>query len=110
MNCHTNRNPINRPSCWGPNASRRYPNDPPGPGIAAPNSLHTMPSQTTITSAASQPSIACGPPSAVNKSGIVINGPIPIMLFMFRAVACTTPKRCGAWVAGGMDGASISTR
>ena len=34
-----------------------------------------MPSQMTITSATSQPSIACGPPSAVMSSGIVMNGP-----------------------------------
>ena len=48
-----------------------------------------------MTSATIQPSIACGPPSAVISSGIVMNGPIPIMLIMFRAVAWTRPKRRG---------------
>ena len=58
MNCQTNKNAIKRPKRSRPNASRRYPNDPPGPGIAAPSSLQTMPSQMTITSARSQPSMA----------------------------------------------------
>src|SRR6185295_20185646 len=40
-----------------------------------------------------QPSIACGPPSAVISSGIVMNGPTPIMLIMLSAVAWTRPKR-----------------
>ena len=47
----------------------------------------------TMTSATIHPSIACGPPSAVNSSGIVMNGPIPIMLIMLRAVAWRSPKR-----------------
>jgi hypothetical protein len=46
-----------------------------------------MPSQMTITSATAQPSMACGPPSAVISSGIVMNGPMPIMLIMLSAVA-----------------------
>ena len=66
---------------------------PPDPGIAAPSSLHIMPSQMTITSATTQPSMACGPPSAVISSGIVMNGPMPIMLIMLSAVACSRPKR-----------------
>ena len=41
----------------------------------------------TMTSATSHPSSACGPPSAVISSGIVMNGPIPIMFDMFSAVA-----------------------
>ena len=52
-----------------------------------------MPSHTTITSATIQPSIACGPPSAVISSGIVMNGPIPIMLIMLSAVAWSRPNR-----------------
>ncbi len=64
--------------------------------MAAPSSLHTMPSQTTMTSATIQPSIACGPPSAVISSGIVMNGPIPIMLIMLSAVAWSSPNRRGS--------------
>src|SRR6185436_18271787 len=67
--------------------------DPPDPGIAAPSSLHTIPSQITITSATIQPSIACGPPMADISSGIVMNGPAPIMLVMLRAVAGRSVKR-----------------
>src|SRR5215510_15097373 len=52
-----------------------------------------MPSHTTITSPTIHPSIACGPPSAVISSGIVMNGPIPIMLIMLSAVAWSRPKR-----------------
>ena len=46
-----------------------------------------MPSHMTITSATSQPSIAGGPPSADMSSGIVMNGPMPIMFVMLSAVA-----------------------
>ena len=53
----------------------------------APNSLQTMPSHRTITRAATQPSMACGPPSADMSSGIVMKGPMPIMFVMFSAVA-----------------------
>ncbi len=66
---------------------------PPEPGIAAPSSLQTIPSAMTMISATSQPSSACGPPSAVISSGIVMNGPMPIMFDMFSAVACSRPKR-----------------
>jgi hypothetical protein len=37
--------------------------------------------------------MAWGPPRADIKSGIVMNGPTPIMFDMFRAVACTSPNR-----------------
>src|SRR2546430_14563312 len=37
------------------------------------------------------PSIACGPPITVTMSGIVINGPTPIMSIMFSAVAEPSP-------------------
>ena len=58
-----------------------------------------MPSATTMTSATSQPSRACGPPSAVISSGIVMNGPMPIMFDMFRAVACKQAEAAfeGGW-------------
>src|SRR2546429_9181180 len=62
-------------------------NEPPDPGSAAPSSLQTIPSHTTTTSATSQPSIAWGPPSADMRSGIVMNGPIPIMFVILSAVA-----------------------
>ena len=37
--------------------------------------------------------MACGPPSADMRIGIVMKGPIPIMFDMLRAVACSRPKR-----------------
>src|SRR5262249_30500043 len=37
--------------------------------------------------------MACGPPSADIRIGIVMNGPIPIMFDMLSAVACNKPKR-----------------
>src|ERR1044072_1609098 len=74
--------------------------EPPEPGMAAPSSLQIIPSEIVMTNATSQPSIACGPPSVDNNSGIVMNGPMPIMLVMFSAVASNNPKRrkrCGSW-------------
>src|SRR5437588_82910 len=56
--------------------------------MAAPSSLQTIPSGIAIRTATIQPNIAWGPPSADIKSGIVMNGPTPIMFDMFRAVAC----------------------
>jgi hypothetical protein len=47
----------------------------------------------TMTRATSQPTSACGPPSADIRSGMVMNGPTPIMFDMFKAVACRRPKR-----------------
>ncbi len=38
-----------------------------------------------------QPSMACGPPMAPTISGMVMNGPTPIMSIMFSAVALLTP-------------------
>src|SRR5580765_3447932 len=55
-----------------------------------------MPSHATITSPTIHPSIACGPPSAVMSNGMVMNGPIPIMLIMLSAVAWSKPKRRGS--------------
>ncbi len=61
--------------------------------MEAPSSLHTIPSGMTISTATSHPSMACGPPSALMSSGIVMNGPTPIMFDMLRAVAWSRPKR-----------------
>src|ERR1051325_1225887 len=58
-----------------------------------------MPSGMAMSAPSNQPSIACGPPSADISSGIVMNGPMPIMFDMFSAVAWSSPKRrsrCGA--------------
>src|SRR2546428_12093888 len=66
--------------------------------MAAPSSLQIMPSGMAISTATSQPSMACGPPRADINSGMVMNGPMPIMLDMFSAVAWSKPKRrtrCG---------------
>ena len=65
--------------------------DPPEPGMAAPSSAHTRPSQMANTAPRIQPSIACGPPIAPTIRGMVMNGPTPIMSIMFSAVALPTP-------------------
>src|SRR5882757_2511430 len=93
MNCQINRKAISRPKVSRPYPSRRYRYEPPDPGMAAPSSLQTIPSGIAISTATIQPNIACGPPSADIKSGIVMNGPTPIMFDMFSAVDCNSPKR-----------------
>src|SRR4051812_15625837 len=68
-----------------------------------------MPSQMTITSATTQPSIACGPAMADIRSGIVMNGPAPIMLVMLSAVAGSRPK-CRTSCGGASDRLDGSAR
>src|SRR5437879_5950839 len=58
--------------------------------MEAPSSAQTSPSQITSRAPNIQPSIACGPPIAAMISGIVINGPTPIMSIMLSAVAPVT--------------------
>ena len=82
---------------------------PPDPGMAAPSSLQIIPSEIVITSATSQPSIACGPPRVDKSRGMVMNGPMPIMFVMLSAVASSKPKRrnkCG--VSAGFSGFNFS--
>ncbi len=55
-----------------------------------------------MTRPAIHPSMARGPPMAAINAGIVMNGPIPIIVDMLRAVAWSSPKR--RWSAGGADG------
>src|SRR5579863_7228704 len=45
----------------------------------------------------SQPSMDCGPPMEAINSGMVMNGPIPTMLDMLRAVAWSKPKARVRW-------------
>src|SRR5690242_6626161 len=52
--------------------------------------------------------MACGPPSAVMSSGIVMNGPAPIMFVMFSAVADNRPNRRSSGAAA--DGSPASPR
>src|SRR6185369_7496321 len=59
--------------------------------MAAPNSAQMRPSQKANNAPQIQPSMACGPPAALIISGIVMNGPTPIMSIMFRVVACHRP-------------------
>src|SRR5277367_1333908 len=89
--CQTNKNEISRPSLFRPYISRKYPYDPPDPGIAAPNSAHTSPSHSAKNAPSTQPNIACGPPIALMIKGMVMNGPTPIMSIMFSAVAPPRP-------------------
>ena len=46
---------------------------------------------------------------AAIKTGIVMNGPIPIMFDMFSAVACSKPKRLGRLCSAGcgIDSAGV---
>src|SRR5688572_17999970 len=60
-----------------------------------------MPSQMTMTRATSQPSIDCGPMSADMSSGMVMNGPAPIMFVMLSAVAGSRPKWRVSWELAG---------
>src|SRR5215470_3778825 len=62
--------------------------------MAAPSSAQTRPSQIASTAPAAQPSMACGPPIAATMSGMVMNGPTPIMSVMFSAMALlrVTPR------------------
>src|SRR5437868_3575964 len=57
-----------------------------------------MPSQSASTAPRIQPSMACGPPIAPTISGIVMNGPTPIMSIMLRAVALVSvSSRARPW-------------
>src|SRR5271157_5589425 len=59
--------------------------------MAAPSSAHTRPSHKANSAPKIQPSMACGPPAAAMMSGMVMNGPTPIMSIMFSVVACSRP-------------------
>jgi hypothetical protein len=90
-----NRKLISLPSRFGPKASDKYRYGPPVPGIAAPSSAHTNPSQMATSAPISQPSIACGPFIAVSIRGMVMNGPTPIISSIFAEVASRSPSlRC----------------
>src|ERR1019366_3147006 len=73
--------------------------------MAAANSAHTNPSQRAKIAPKIQPSMACGPPAALTISGIVMNGPTPIMSIMFSVVApaSPTPRISSGW-SGGLFG------
>src|ERR1017187_8622710 len=71
--------------------------------MAAPNSAHTNPSQRAKTAPKIQPSMACGPPAALTISGMVMNGPTPIMSIMFSVVAPASPTpRISSGCAAGL--------
>src|SRR5208282_1445059 len=57
----------------------------------APSSAQTSPSHSASTAPAIQPSMAWGPPAALTISGMVMNGPTPIMSIMFSVVAPARP-------------------
>src|ERR1019366_1987730 len=73
--------------------------------MAAPNSAQTRPSHRAKTAPKIQPSMACGPPAALTISGMVMNGPTPIMSIMFSVVApaSPTPRISSGW-SGGLFG------
>src|ERR1039457_7064332 len=73
--------------------------------MAAPNSAHTNPSHKAKTAPKIQPSMACGPPAALTISGMVMNGPTPIMSIMFSVVAPASPTpRISSGCSGGLFG------
>ena len=76
--------------------------------MAAPNSAHTRPSHRAKTAPKIQPSMACGPPAALTISGMVMNGPTPIMSIMFSVVApaSPTPRISSGW-SGGLSWAHV---
>src|SRR5207248_8275185 len=57
-----------------------------------------------------QTSIACGQPMANIRSGIVMNGPIPIMFVMLSAVAWTRPNRRVRFSAAPLDARTTAPR
>ena len=59
--------------------------------MAAPSSAQTRPSQIAKAAPRIHPSMACGPAMALMISGMVMNGPTPIMSIMFKAVASRRP-------------------
>src|SRR5450759_1174198 len=76
--------------------------------MAAPNSAHTSPSHKANTAPKIQPSMACGPPAALTISGMVMNGPTPILSIMFSVVAPASPtprisSGCSAGLLGLMS-------
>src|SRR6516225_435201 len=85
--------------------------------MAAPNSAQTRPSQSAKAAPRIQPNIACGPPAALTTSGIVMNGPTPIMSIMFSVVALASPtprisSGCGAglfWFMSDAQNVDIET-
>src|ERR1035437_2651420 len=73
--------------------------------MAAPNSAQTRPSQRAKTAPKIQPSMACGPPAALTISGMVMNGPTPIMSIMLSVVAPASPTpRISSGCSGGLFG------
>src|SRR5215471_12758596 len=59
--------------------------------MAAPSSAHTMPSQSATTAPISHPSIAWGPFIFASRTGMVMNGPTPIISSMFALMAPGSP-------------------
>ena len=71
--------------------------------MAAPNSAQIKPSGMTMSRLAIHPNMHCGPPPLMVAimAGMVMNGPMPIMLVTFNAVARRRPKRRSKWGSAG---------
>src|SRR5438270_8419622 len=67
--------------------------------MAAPNSAQTRPSQKATTAPNNHPTIACGPCALLSRSGIVMNGPTPIISSMLADVASRRPMPRIRWGA-----------
>src|ERR1700692_1380365 len=72
-------------------ACRRETYEPPEPGISAESSAVTRPSLMARSPPRLQASMPRPPPMAARISGIVMNGPIPTMSIMFRAIQRQRP-------------------
>ena len=59
--------------------------------MAAPNSAHTIPSQSATKAPTSHPRIAWGPFIFARRIGMVMNGPTPIISSMFADAAPARP-------------------
>src|SRR5580765_1478307 len=77
--------------------------------MEAPSSAHTRPSHMASPAPSTQPSMACGPCMAWTISGIVTNGPTPIMSMMLSAVASRRPTS-RARPGSGICGTSVIAR
>src|ERR1700677_3282722 len=52
-----------------------------------------MPSASATAAPRIQPIIDCGPPNVATRAGIVINGPIPTIIDIFRLTAWSKRRR-----------------
>src|SRR5579862_7614558 len=93
--CQLNKKASARPKLCSPNAARRYTYVPPEPGKRDESSAHTSPSHNANSAPAIHAVSASGPPSAASTNGMVMSGPMPIIVITLIATAPRSPiARC----------------